>query len=255
MSLNKKINKKFKHYKLKPSTATMEDICIPKKFKLQPQQMFLRDYFKSNLSGKGLLIYHMIGAGKTCTVISITEQFIKKMKIIVVLPAALVGNFRDELRSECGGSYYLTSEERLMLKTLKSSDKNYKKIINKSDERIDSIYTIYSYHKFVDLCKENQIKLKNTLLVIDEIQNMISETGTFYSSLKEVIDKSDDKTRIILLSATPMFNAPNEIALTLNLLKLKNELPTGNMFNSNFIKLIETKHGPTYELINMDKLK
>ena len=255
MSLNKKINKKFKHYKLKPSTATMEDICIPKKFKLQPQQMFLRDYFKSNLSGKGLLIYHMIGAGKTCTVISITEQFIKKMKIIVVLPAALVGNFRDELRSECGGSYYLTSEERLMLKTLKSSDKNYKKIINKSDERIDSIYTIYSYHKFVDLCKENQIKLKNTLLVIDEIQNMISETGTFYSSLKEVIDKSDDKTRIILLSATPMFNAPNEIALTLNLLKLKNELPTGNMFNSNFIKLIETKHGPTYELINRDKLK
>lgn len=251
----KKINKKFKQYKLKPSTATMADICIPKKFKLQPQQLFLRDYFKSNLSGKGLLIYHKIGAGKTCTVISITEEFINKMKIIVVLPAALVGNFRDELRSECGGSLYLTDDERILLKTLKSTDLKYKKIMNKSDERIDINYTIYSYHKFVELCKENKIKLKNTLLVIDEIQNMISESGTFYSSLKEVIDKSDDMTRIILLSATPMFNAPSEIALTLNLLKLKKDLPTGNAFNNMFIKTVETKNGIEYELINRELLQ
>jgi len=175
----KKINDKFKQYKLKPSTAKMTDICLPKKFKLQPQQLFLRDYFASNLSSKGLLIYHQIGAGKTCTVISITEQFIKTKNIIVVLPAALIGNFRDELRSECGGNSYLTNENRLLLKTLKSSDKTYKKIIEGSDNMIDDNYTIYSYHKFIELCKDNKIKLKNTLLVIDEIQNMVSDTGAF----------------------------------------------------------------------------
>ena len=250
----KKINKKFKQYKLKSSNATMADICIPKKFKLQPQQLFLRDYFKSNLSSKGLLIFHKIGAGKTCTVISITQQFIKKMNVIVVVPAALVGNFRDELRSECGGSLYLSPNDRSMLKTLKISDKKYKEIIYESDKKIDNDYTIYSYHKFIELCKENKIKLINTLLVIDEIQNMISDSGTFYSNLKEVIDKSDNKTRIILLSATPMFNTPNEIALTLNLLKLKNELPVGNAFNSMFIKTIILKKGIKYELINRDKL-
>ena len=65
-------------------------------------------------------------------------------------------------------------------------------ILEKTEERISKYYTIHSYHKFVDLVKENKIKLKNTLLIIDEIQNMISMTGTFYSTLKSIIDKTDD---------------------------------------------------------------
>ena len=107
------ITNKFKKYKLKMNNDKMEEICRPATFKLQPQQLFLRDYFNSKLSGKGLLIYHKIGAGKTCTVISITEQFKEKMNIMVVLPASLIGNFKDELRSECGN--YMTKEEREQL--------------------------------------------------------------------------------------------------------------------------------------------
>ena len=63
------ITEKFKKYKLKMSNDNrglkMEEICRPASFKLQPQQLFLRDYFNSKSSGKGLLIYHKIGAGKT----------------------------------------------------------------------------------------------------------------------------------------------------------------------------------------------
>ena len=92
-------------------------------------------------------------------------------------------------------------------------------IIKKSEKKIDKYYTIYSYHKFVDLAKSNKIKLRNTLLIIDEVQNMISETGSFHKNLKKTIDNSDDKTRVILLSATPMFDKPVEISMTLNLLK------------------------------------
>jgi superfamily II DNA or RNA helicase len=93
------ITKKFKKYKLKMSNEKMEDICKPASFKFQPQQLFLRDYFKSSLSGKGLLVYHKIGAGKTCTAITIAEQFKHKMNLVVVLPAALIGNFKDDLPS------------------------------------------------------------------------------------------------------------------------------------------------------------
>ena len=46
----------------------------------------------------------------------------------------------------------------------------------------------------------------------------------FYKNLKKAIDKSDKMTKIILLSATPMFDKPVELALTLNLLKLKEEI-------------------------------
>jgi superfamily II DNA or RNA helicase len=245
-----KITEKFKKYKLKMSNEKMEEICRPASFKLQPQQLFLRDYFKSSSSGKGILIYHKIGAGKTCTAITIAEEFKKKMDIIVVLPAALIGNFKDELRSECGN--YMTADERTDLKELSPRDTIYKETLKKADERIDEYYTIYSYHKFVELCHSNKIKLKNTLLIIDEVQNMISENGPFYKNLKKVIDKSDSKSRIVLLSATPMFDKPDEIALTLNLLKDK-EMPVGTDFNTEFLKPITSENGTDYDVRNADK--
>ena len=241
------ITEKFKKYKLKMSDEKMEEICRPASFKLQPQQLFLRDYFKSSSAGKGILIYHKIGAGKTCTAITIAEEFKKKKDIIVVLPAALIGNFKDELRSECGN--YMTADERDDLKELSPRDILYKETLKKADERIDEYYTIYSYHKFVELCELNKIKLKNTLLIIDEVQNMISENGPFYKNLKKVIDKSDSKTKIVLLSATPMFDKPDEIALTINLLKDK-EMPVGADFNTTFLK--QNSNGTDYDVKNAD---
>lgn len=241
------ISEKFKKYKLKMNNDKMEEICRPASFKLQPQQLFLRDYFKSSSAGKGLLIYHKIGAGKTCTAITIAEEFKSKMDVVVVLPAALIGNFKDELRSECGN--YMTSEEREELKELSPRDNLYKEILKKADERIDKYYTIYSYHKFVELCELNKIKLNNTLLIIDEVQNMISENGPFYKNLKKVVDKSDSKTKIILLSATPMFDKPDEIALTVNLLKDK-EMPVGTEFNTTFLK--PNNDGTDYDIKNAD---
>ena len=252
--MSSNITDKFKKYKLKPSSAKMEEICRPANFKLQPQQLFLRDYFTNRISGKGLLVYHKIGAGKTCTAITMAEEFKKKMNVVIVLPAALIGNFKDELRGECGG--YMTHKERDELKELSPKDKLYKTILEKTDERIDEYYTIYSYHKFIELCQDNKIKLNNTLLIIDEIQNMISENGPFYLNLKKTIDKSDDKTRLLLLSATPMFDKPEEIALTINLLKSVNnddEMPIGTEFNSTFLKPIQTDIGIEYDIVNEKK--
>lgn len=232
------INNKFKKYKLKESKESMRKICLPKKFKLQPSQKFLRDYFKNNKSHKGILVYHKIGAGKTCTAIVMAEEYKKKLKIMVVLPAALIGNFRNELRSLCAGEEYISNSDRKKLSKLSPNDNMYKKIIEKSNKIIDRYYTIYSYHKFIMLTKKNKISLKEHLLIIDEVQNMISMTGTFYRNLKREIDriKKKDKFRIILLSATPMFDKPVEIALTLNLLKPKRPLPIGNDFNNKFLK-------------------
>ena len=48
--------------------------------------------------------------------------------------------------------------------------------------------------------------------------------------LKRVIDKADIDSKVFLLSATPMFDNPSEIALTLNLLRPKNTFPIGEDF-------------------------
>ena len=249
--------KKYNKFKLKISNDTMETICKPFKFKLQPQQEFLSEYlFDNRKKINGLLIYHRIGSGKTCTAINIAEKFInsKKYNIIVVLPAALIGNFRDELRSQCPQDIdYITEKQKNQLKNLKPTDKEFKNIIEISNNKIDQNYKIYSYHKFIELIDNKKIKLKNTLLIIDEIQNMISMTGTFYKTLKNVIDKTDDSLRLILLSATPMFDRPVEIALTLNLLRPKVPLPIGNDFNNEFLKIKKNNLTTYYEANNLDK--
>ena len=244
------ITKKFKEYKIKPDKQNMQDFCNPTKFKLQPQQKFIADYFSSNHSPPGMLLFHQIGAGKTCAAISVAEKMKNKYNILVVLPASLIGNFMDELRSSCPGEdLYITKMEKKKLLNLKPEDTEYKNIIKKTEDRINKYYSIYSYHKFVALAQNNKIKLKKTLLIIDEVQNMVSLTGTFYKTLKDQIDKSDDTLKILILSATPMFDKPGEIGLTLNLLKPKEEFPIGIDFNQAFLQ----KNGTTYSIKNLNK--
>ena len=245
------LSKKFKKYEIKPpkNKETMESYCQPQKFKLQPQQAFLADYFSSKEAPPGMLVFHQIGAGKTCAAIAVAEKMKKKLNIVVVLPAALAGNFRDELRSPCPNVDYITQSEKIKLSKLKIDDKEYQQIIDKTNQRIDKYYTIYSYHKFIELAQNNKINLKKTLLIIDEVQNMVSFSGTFYRVLKNLIDDSDNTLRILMLSATPMFDKPNEIGLTLNLLKPKIEFAIGTDFNQEYL----SGSGLLYKPINLNK--
>ena len=231
-----KVNDIYKKFRVKKQNRTLDDICHPKEFKLQLPQQFLAEFINPKTPYMGVLVYHRIGAGKTCTAVRIAEKWKKYKRIIVVVPASLKGNFRNELRSSCADDNYLKDNEKKLLAKLHPSDKKYKEIIAKSDERIDNFYEIYSYHKFVELIKLKKINLKNALLIVDEIQNMVSEGGSFYEELYEIISSAPKDLRIVLLSATPMFDKPSEIGLTMNLLRLPTELPTGREFDKMFIK-------------------
>ena len=152
------IIKKYKKYKIKPKKETIDDFCSVSKFKLQPQQLFIGDYFSSSDSPNGMLLYHQIGAGKTCAAITVAEKMKKKLNIMVVLPAALIGNFTDELRTPCPGeNEYITENEKKQLSKLEIASTEYNNIISKTEERIKKYYTIYSYHKFIELAKHNKI--------------------------------------------------------------------------------------------------
>ena len=251
------INKKYKKYKIPKKKKTMEQICFPKEFELQPSQQFLAQYINPKSPYKGVLVFHRIGSGKTCTAINIAEQWKHQRKIMVLVPASLVGNFRDELRSACAGNNYLKPNERERMKQIHPASDEYKEIITRSDKRIDKYYRIYSYHKFVELYQDGEISFHNTLLIVDEIQNMVSEEGLFYDVLYSAIHEAPASTRIVLLSATPMFDKPIEIALTMNLLRIPYEFPTGREFEKEFINIRKNpKTGKlSYSAKNLDVFK
>lgn len=157
---------------------------------------------------KKILLYHKIGSGKTCTAIQIGEAWKKTRHIIVVVPAFLVQNFYNELKSACG---------------------EYK-----TDSEIHKHYSIYSYHGFIGSL--SRISLQNAVLIVDEVHNMVSDTGVFYSALAKKLARAPDDLRVVLMSATPIFDHPSEIALTLNLLlKPEDHLPTQRAFEELFI--------------------
>ncbi|MEM3061959.1 MAG: DEAD/DEAH box helicase family protein [Nitrososphaerota archaeon] len=249
------INKKFSQYKIPQKKVSLKQICYPTSYEFQIPQKFLAEFINPKTPYRGILIYHRIGAGKTCTAINIAEKFKDKRKIIVVLPAFLRGNFRSELRSLCTGQKYLTDQERELLKKLQPYSSNYKEIIKRSDAKIDEYYTIYSYNKFVQLLKLDILQLKNTLLIIDEVHNMISESGTSYKILYKAIHSAPDDLRLVLMTATPIFDKPMEIALTMNLLLREKQIPVGSEFVRTFIVTKQTKSGIVYRVKNIELFK
>lgn len=252
----KKINTKYKRFTIPPKKKTFKQICFPKQFELQIPQKFLAQYINPKTPYKSILIYHRIGAGKTCTAVNIGEKWKEHRKIVVVTPASLIGNFKNELRSLCTGSEYITNKERDILKTNHPKSKKYQQIIDKSNDKINRHYNIMSYNKFVDLSNQNKLSLKNSVLMIDEVQNMVSTRGTFYETLYNTIHNAPKSLRIVLLSATPMFDKPIEIALTMNLLRLPKELPRGKEFERTFIKVRKDFKGKyNYSAKNLDLFK
>ena len=125
---------------------SMDDICSNSKFSYQKQQQFIHRWFKNG--NKKLLLFHGLGSGKTCSSILAIEAVKNEIdNVFVCTPASLKENFKNELKSECG---------------------KYKKI--------PSNFNVLSHQGFL---KESP-NLSNSIVVIDEVQNIISKSGTLY---------------------------------------------------------------------------
>lgn len=231
-----KILSKFEKYKIPSRKPSFNELCFPKDFTYQLPQLFVSKFINPKTSYKGLLVFHKIGAGKTCAAILTALQWIGKRRIIFIVPASLVGNIYKEFRSQCTGNKYVKQSERNKLDTLNPLTKEYKDLISEINERIDEDVEIYSFHKYVMMVEKGTINLRNTLVIVDEVQNIVSEKGSFYNTILTSFQKSPKDTRIVIMSATPIFDKPVEMALTLNLLRPTNVLPVGKEFNEIFLK-------------------
>ena len=95
------------------------------------------------------------------------------------------------------------------------------------------------------------INFNNNLVIIDEVQNMVSLKGDFYQTLLESVNKAQKNFKLFLLSATPMFDNPSTIGLTFNLLRPKIEFPVGENFENVFFE----KSGGYFISKNIDLFK
>ena len=88
------------------------DLCIPRSRntrELFPYQKLVRDYMLIETPYRGLLLYHGLGSGKTCSSIAVAESLLTTQKVYVMLPASLESNYKGEIR-KCGDPIYAFSQ-------------------------------------------------------------------------------------------------------------------------------------------------
>ena len=68
----------------------------------------VKDYLNITSPYRGLLLFHGLGSGKTCTSIGVIEGFKYDKKIMILTPASLQKNYKTQLQ-HCGDQIYKSS--------------------------------------------------------------------------------------------------------------------------------------------------
>jgi len=76
-----------------------------KDFNPLTHQLIVKKYLDSSTPYRGLLLYHGLGSGKTCSSISIIEGMKHDQPIYVMTPASLQANYRTQMRY-CGNQVF-----------------------------------------------------------------------------------------------------------------------------------------------------
>jgi hypothetical protein len=252
----------FNRYIIPKESGNIKDKCDSEYFELAPHQLFLKNLISPNTNYYGLLIFHGVGVGKSCSGISIAENFRdiygkEENKIIILASQNIRIGWKNTIfnpsrgDNQCTGDSYYYDE---LDEGVEINDKFAKKQIKK-------YYELFGYAAFANSVKKmlknytshltdekeilkekiNIIKkhYSNRVLIIDEVHNIRSDENQKESRdtihYIEMVIKYSDKLRLILLTANPMYNINTEIVWILNMLLMnenKNTLQEKDIFNS-----------------------
>ena len=217
-------------------------------FALTNNQRFLTKLISPDTENRAVLLFHGVGVGKTCSAVQIATNFSSfyTNKALVILPSSLEGNFRKELFNvdkldferrryeSCYGSRYLERIPGWYNMSPVQLTKEVNGMINEQFEFFGFIRVVNLIMKIhIEANKNNNTKkdaenevaariqsvFSNRVIVIDEVHNirMGSDNKTedktkkqFPLAMKKII-KYATGIRLVLLSATPMFNDVEEI--------------------------------------------
>jgi hypothetical protein len=204
------IYKEFKKHEQENDKRSMDELCVDSStdFRLLAQQEFMKDYITKNPNWKNFLLYHLAGSGKTCTAITMAEQY-KLMnpgaKVTIILPARLRSNFIDELISPCGMQRYISSEDFTKYTASTTSDAVKIRIRSVFHAKIEAEYNIITFDtirrtatKYGSLRQWVSELTSNSLIIVDEVHNLISDKYTMKAYKEMVVnDKVPSKPKSV----------------------------------------------------------
>lgn len=212
---------------------------------LKPHQRFVKAYMSPATGYNGLLLIHAVGWGKTCSAITVAEMYrgIMGKPALVLTKGSVRAEFEKELGSAanatwtpqgwsmpigCGGPQY-----QRVVAMLKDPNRN---ALRESLFRITSKnYRFSGYEEFSNEAErlfatggDRAVRLaySDRVIIVDEVHNLRSDDNSKRSSdmLERVLGICSN-VKLLLLSATPMFDKPKEIVFLINLLRINDGRP------------------------------
>jgi len=275
------------------------NVCAVEEFEYTSVQKFVAQFMSPKTPYNGMLLYHGVGVGKTCTAILAAEAFLElspKNKVFIIAPPAIQPGFyrtifdssRIKFGSEsdvpnehegCTGNRYLYLTQTQYEREKKDIELRVNKLINKR-------YSIMGYVAFRNMVKEIigqipvtlnpekkaqqetrllQNALSGSLIIVDEAHNMrdVSDDADDADDLTsgapdERSDSSGGKklapylrkvletcegNKLLLMSATPMYNTYSEIVSLLNYLLYADHVDKSQLLRESDIKFQMNESG------------
>lgn len=245
-------------------------------FEIMPHQTFIKNFLSYNTPYNSVLLYHGLGSGKTCSAIGVAEETRNYMKqiginkqIIIIASPNVQDNFRLQLFDErklkfenemwnmnsCVGNQLLNEINPSSFKDLPKAS-----IIRQIKGLINKHYLFMGYTQFANfisyktdtqtfekekrkVMKTKKIKsvFDDRLIIIDEVHNIRLTDDNKNTNKKcaellmEVVENANN-IRLLLLSATPMYNSHEEIIWLTNLMNKndkRDQIKINDIFNKN----------------------
>jgi len=237
------------------------DLCLGQQTskELFPYQKLIRDYMMIETPYRGILLYHGLGSGKTCSSIAIGESLVTKQRVVVMTPASLAANYRGEFATcplfyeQHWSSKQLTDDNRaeaialgISQEFMEKHGKYYVTAMNKEanflklpktdqdmirDQVTESLTKRFEFINYNGLSRAAVEKLlpedapnpfDDSVVIIDEVHNFISRIAKKDGGAITPVYNAiyrAKKCKVVVLSGTPIINKPNEIAYLMNLIR------------------------------------
>ena len=218
-----------------------------------PTQEFVRRYFTPQAPVKGMLLWHSVGTGKTCSAVAVATSLFEPQGYTILwvtrttLKNDIWKNMFDQVCSEVLKRRIqneglalpddMSKRMKLLSKSWKIRPLSYKQFSNLVSKENNFYKTLVSINGKED-------PLRKTLLIIDEAHKLYGGGDAVLSSMERpdmaalhsalmnsYTVSGQDSVRLLLMTATPITDSPMELIKLINLCKpptmqLPDEFPT-----------------------------
>ena len=175
-------NTNFKKYRTRKTLADVEcegaDCEVkPNKFDLFTHQKIVRDYLNTESPYRGLIVFHGLGVGKTCSSIAIAEGFKTERQIVVILQKSIKQNYISQLK-QCGDKYFRHDNHWFFRKCDTVEERRVANAIGLPRKTFNKLGGYF----FIDFKKENNygsLSQQEKIDLEEQIDNMIDKKYQF----------------------------------------------------------------------------